>query len=294
MKRFLWIAVSAVTLTLSLNLRAESSIGSPDNSEEERKIKEEKAQAQAALITEQGDKIVPIKEDYSPDQPSISLLRHKELYIISGDPNTKGQISFRWKLFGIDRFYIGYTQLMFWDLIRKPSSPFRDINYNPEIFYRLSLKKYFFDYVDLSPFEHISNGRDGLASRSVNRAYVRINNLVNLYGLRTKFQTSLYANYTISNENPKWQDYVAFYDMKVTFENLLDRWVDDSQFSIKFFPGGRWGQRINRGSLMVDFRARILKDPAFPYLYLQYFNGYMESLLEYDQYHRSYRIGILF
>jgi hypothetical protein len=72
----------------------------------------------------------------------LSLSFYNPLYILFGnkDDQVKVQLSFKYDLFyGIINnlgLYLAYTQLMDWRLYDK-SSPFRDINFNPEVFWRL-------------------------------------------------------------------------------------------------------------------------------------------------------------
>jgi len=68
-----------------------------------------------------------------------------------------------------DGLHFAYTQRMFWDL-RARSSPFRNIDYQPELFY-LTPSATFSNGISVSGqggIRHESNGRDGAASRSIN------------------------------------------------------------------------------------------------------------------------------
>ena len=90
----------------------------------------------------------------------IQLERHKPLYFLMGRPHTKIQISFKIGLIQRVPIYLGYTQLLIGDLfVADPG--FRDVNYNPEIFYRLSLPLAD-HWIDFSPYEHESNGKGGV------------------------------------------------------------------------------------------------------------------------------------
>lgn len=83
------------------------------------------------------------------------------------------QLSGKWRVFG-SNFYLAYTQKSFWQwLNHERSSPFRESNYNPEVFYRWELDKKRFNYWALDVgAEHESNGRAFPDSRSWNRIYV--------------------------------------------------------------------------------------------------------------------------
>src|SRR3546814_15137229 len=102
-----------------------------------------------------------------------------------GDSNARFQLSFKYRLFNptdplhpefIDNLYVGYTQTSLWDL-EGDSMPFIDTTFNPSIFW-LS------DNMWTSPsqnwrlglntgVEHMSNGKSGDDSRSLNDAYLQ-------------------------------------------------------------------------------------------------------------------------
>src|SRR5690349_6212575 len=69
------------------------------------------------------------------DKDQLNIFRHNMNYFISGRPDTKVQFSFKMQVIRDWNLFFGYTQVMFWD-IPKESSPFTDVNYNPELFYR--------------------------------------------------------------------------------------------------------------------------------------------------------------
>ena len=93
------------------------------------------------------------------------------------------QFSGKWRVFGSDA-YLAYTQKSFWQWINSDqSSPFRETNYNPEVFYRWIPTAHLFNHWALDAgFEHESNGkgytppdaagRPTSLSRSWNRLYL--------------------------------------------------------------------------------------------------------------------------
>ncbi|NIW14677.1 MAG: hypothetical protein GWN31_12285, partial [Candidatus Thorarchaeota archaeon] len=92
----------------------------------------------------------------------------------------KFQFSFKVQLWekvfwGHGDLFFGYTQLSFWQLYDKDmSSPFRETNYEPEIFFKFDTD---FNVLGLRNrlitigFNHESNGRGGELSRSWNRIF---------------------------------------------------------------------------------------------------------------------------
>lgn len=115
---------------------------------------------------------------------------HKLNYIIINEPfsansQVKFQISAKFRVFegNFNYFrrnyfplYVAYTQKSFWN-VGKPSMPFEENNYNPEVFldFRLDVKlteRFRLKNFVISPYEHESNGVDGPDSRSWNRSYI--------------------------------------------------------------------------------------------------------------------------
>ena len=98
------------------------------------------------------------------------------------DTEIKFQLSFKLSLMDDlllenDHLYFGYTQLAYWQAYNNDSSsPFRETNYEPEIFWRLTRPTQRFGFssqeIDVGVV-HESNGRSQLLSRSWNRVYLR-------------------------------------------------------------------------------------------------------------------------
>jgi len=127
-----------------------------------------------------GDKVDP--DAYAILSEARGLNTHRPMYLYpatyadefhGGETEMVFQLSGKWRVFGSD-FYLAYTQKSFWQWVNNDkSSPFRETNYAPEIFYRWEFDKKRFNYwsVDLG-VEHESNGRSFPDSRSWNRVYV--------------------------------------------------------------------------------------------------------------------------
>ncbi|MET0270016.1 MAG: phospholipase A [Sphingomonas sp.] len=136
---------------------------------------------------------------FNPDPPAAkpdtgnaflgNLSSYTPIYAVYG-PGTNSdariQIGFKYQLFGsagavgeggpwVNGVHFGYSQRIFWDLGKK-SSPFRNVEYLPELFYLLPARPVGGDGLQLGAqagIRHESNGRDGLDSRSVNTIYVQ-------------------------------------------------------------------------------------------------------------------------
>lgn len=185
-------------------------------------------------------------------------------------------------------FYFGYTQLSFWQLYNsdflgsKASAPFRETNYEPEIgldltthaqIAGLEVRKVRFSFI------HQSNGQGGLRSRSWNRL-----------ALQTAFGSGRFAGalrgwYRIpearaTDDNPDIVDYLGYGDLTLAYK------LDDGLLSATIHNNL---QRQNRGSIELDYSFPINKHLK---AYAQYFNGYGESLIDYNRSISRFGIGI--
>lgn len=188
-----------------------------------------------------------------------------------------------------DSLHVGFTLKSFWQVYNSElSAPFRETNYNPEIFYTMPLefKSRGADTALRFGLEHESNGRSQLQSRSWNRVYTQIFYAKNNYLISLKpwyrlpEDTKDYAGDPSGDDNPDIDDYMGYFELngvltsgKLEFSTMLRNNLRDENYGALelglSFP--LWG-RI-RG-------------------YAQYFNGYGESLIDYN--HRVERFGLGF
>lgn len=229
---------------------------------------------------------------------------HEPIYMLFGiDPaSAKFQLSFKYRLFSknaplaqkwedIPRFHFAYTQTSFWDL-ESTSKPFEDNNYKPELLYyreRIPLPQCF-EWISRFNFQygvqHESNGRDGEFTRSLNIAYIRPELVFgspgdNQFQLSPKFW--LYVGDL--EENPDIAEYRGYMDFFAKYGK-----ADDMQLSCN----ARVGSKFDKGSLQLDFSyplKKLFRDNLDLFLQVQYFTGYGESLLRYDEKSTRVRVG---
>lgn len=248
-------------------------------------------------------------EDLTADfQPFLkNLSTYKPVYFLFGvDPGlekTRFQISFKYRLFDfkeegflkenlsvLEKIHLGYTQQSFWDL-ESESAPFKDSRYMPEFFFLE-------DKIDLNlpwvsgfgfqtGFQHESNGRDGINSRSTNYAYLQpIITFLPRGTTHLIFSPKVWTYLGNDNDtNPDLVDYRGYFDLEVKIGNpeglalgTLYRqgkkgitWQGDLSYPINQLP-------LLNGFLDV-------------YLHAQYSSGYAETLLEYNQRNDVFRLG---
>jgi phospholipase A1 len=231
------------------------------------------------------------------DEPPLS--EEDPIYFVVGGQDgwdARFQLSFKYRLFDpasgygaeapwLVGFYFGYTQTSFWDL-SSDSKPFRDTSYRPSFFWKWDRTdaQTWVDSVRFG-FEHESNGRGGVDSRSVNTVFVRPEwRWQTESGGDVEFTPKLYV-YLSKEENPDIQQYRGFAD-----------------FRLRHDSGGLWittaVARLGtdaKGSLLMDMsrRMRDMKvGPLSGYLHLQYFNGWGESILDYNVRSWNVRVGL--
>jgi phospholipase A1/A2 len=200
--------------------------------------------------------------------------------------NARFQLSFKYRLFdpssgfGAEQpwlvgFYFGYTQSSLWDLSAE-SKPFRDTSYRPSFFWKWQ-RADDAGWIDAARvgFEHESNGQGGDISRTINTLFMRPEWRWSVgRGGEFEFTPKFYA-YLSSGENPDIAQYRGYVDWRVRHD-----------------AGGQWittavarAGTAGKGSLLVDMSRRtrdIRVGPLSGYLHLQFFNGYGESIVDYN------------
>lgn len=224
------------------------------------------------------------------------LTSYRPIYLLFGnkDDQVKGQLSFKYDPFFsiINNFglYLAYTQLMNWRFYDK-SSPFRDVNFNPEVFWRVESQKNVFGNVDLGPldyvqlglFEHKSNGKDGDKSRSWNRSSLQFQISVGKtfnFGINIKYFVMIIP--TIEKTNRDIQQYIGSWEAIVFFKHLktFDK-LGFGEVYVRFGAGGGPnGFNFYKGwqEYGIIFPSLLLQIRP----YVQVFHGYGEFLLDYN------------
>jgi phospholipase A1 len=177
-----------------------------------------------------------------------------------------------------DALYFGFTLQSYWQVYNADSAPFRETNYQPELFYMrpLNWKVAGGDTGLVLGVEHQSNGRRDILSRSWNRTYGAF-----LWADKN-LAMSLRAWYRIpedeeDDDNPDIDDYMGNFEYKASY-----KWR-------RMIYSGMLRQNFSEGNGAVELGMSF---PLYGRLngFVQYFNGYGESLVDYD--HNVERIGL--
>jgi len=227
---------------------------------------------------------------------------YEPFYFIAGtkSPNAKFQISFMYQLLNeegplatkvpaLKGFNLAYTQTSLWDW-NGASAPFFDTSYKPEFLYAWQRvaggQPPDWYQLDLQGgLKHESNGKDGADSRSMNTAYFRPTlTLGRDDGLQLTLQPRAWVYLGDLSDNPDITDYRGYVDLRT-----IVGWKRGVQLSAL----GRMGKDANHGSLQLDLTYPMMRIFGSFSLYLdaQYFTGYGDSLLEYNQRSEAFRVG---
>lgn len=228
-----------------------------------------------------------------PDRKLVQIYQYKPMYFLMGHPNTKIEVSFRVELDRLIPLYLGYTQLMMWELLRK-SPYFSDVDYNPEVFYRISLGGQD-HWLDLGGFEHESNGKGGADERSWDRSYVRYH-----ASFRMRAQTRLLWNvkawvpYDYIRFNPDLLEHRGLWETEVTLIDFIAPSFEGAALKFRLYPGGRSFTHPLKGGQELTFRVKTITEASLLSYVAQIFHGYAENLRESRTSSWSFRAGIGF
>lgn len=221
---------------------------------------------------------------------SNAISPHEPIYFDLGNKggrNARFQISLKYRLFTpddpanpefIDSLYLGYTQTSLWDLA-SDSLPFVDTSFKPSLFWR---RDALWQAQDRQLFlglaggvEHESNGKGGDESRSLNFAYIQPEFNYRLSHGSTLSFTPRIKSYFGTSNNPDYADYAGYVDWKL-------RWAQDNGLILTgLYRHGRSGNHSTQLEAAWPLKRTFLNMNG--YLHVQYFQGYGQTLLGYNQ-----------
>lgn len=180
------------------------------------------------------------------------------------------------------KLYAAYTNTSWWQAYNSDESrPFRETNHEPEFFLNLpaniKIGSWELDNLALG-ISHISNGRSGDFSRTWNRIYAEVlaSNERNILRFRP------WVSISNMNDNPD-----------------IEEFRGRAEIGGRHFRGNHIFNWQVRHTLDDKNRASIEADWSFPLrsredlrFFVQYFDGYGESLIDYNR--KSRRLGLGF
>ncbi|CAM2159566.1 phospholipase A1/A2 [Paraburkholderia tropica] len=216
----------------------------------------------------------------------------------NGDTTARFQLSFKYRIIMpddlrskgfFDNLYFAYTQNSIWDL-SATSAPFRDTSYMPQLFYYIpdtGWKSDWFTRMGIAAgVGHESNGQSGAASRGINIVFVRPTwEFGNVDDYHVTVSPKLYY-YLSKSDNEDIADYRGYMDLLIKYGSP-DGW----QLATTLRKGTKHGYGSVDAQLTYPL-SRLISSKWGGYLWIGYFNGYGEDLLDYNQrQHWVARIG---
>lgn len=230
--------------------------------------------------------LLPIAYTDSPNEAPFPSLKEGEF----NNTEVKFQVSTRLKisdnLFHRDLdLWFGYTQKTFWQLYNKHlSAMFRETDYKPEMWFSFSTHFDVFGLnnriIDLG-VTHESNGREDPLSRSWNRVFARFSLVRDDFALVLTPWIRM-PETASRDDNPDIEDYAGRGEVRMIWKTRKHVFATVVR--------NNFDASHNRGSVELSW--------AFPISgslngLLQYFSGYGESLVDYDQHMRRISLGIV-
>jgi phospholipase A1 len=279
------VTVWCLLLASPLGLRAEEQTDTARDklSALDRRIQiERETRYQPFVITpHKPNYILPISYNSTPNNAPIDVAQEGEL----DNYEVKFQFSMKFSiaenLFGENgSLQFAYTNLSFWQAYNESaSSPFRETVHEPELFLILPNEWTFLgakNRLIQVGVVHQSNGRSGAQSRSWNRVYA---DFIFQYG---DFYLSLKPWYRFGaigvDDNPDIETYLGHGELRLAYakgEQTVSLMLRNNL------------QSPNYGALELNWSFPMSRRVKW---FLQYFNGYGESLIDYNA--RTHRVGI--
>lgn len=233
--------------------------------------------------------ILPVTYTKSPSSRSVDELNTQNI----DNFEAKYQISVKFPVYlkeqELTGVYFGFTAVSYWQVYNTDvSKPFRETNYEPEVFYNWQLDYQLWgfqvDQLQLG-LNHQSNGQSSQTSRSWNRLFANVvfSDASAYYYLkawyRIKEELKTHPFDSVGDDNPDITRFLGHGEIGVGTQlgsfNLLAKLRNNLRTS------------NNKGSIELNFSYSINSQYD---LLIQYFNGYGDSLIEYN--HHQQRVGV--
>ncbi|WP_420591591.1 phospholipase A [Bacterioplanoides sp.] len=186
------------------------------------------------------------------------------------------------------RLEVGYTNRSFWQAYNdKISKPFRETNHEPELMLSWRPKHIkWIEHAGLS-LNHQSNGQTSSLSRSWNRLILEGASVVgkSIWVVRAWWRIPEERKGDpfdpSDNDNPDIDDYMG--PGELYYLRVMDK------HTLSVMARNNFNFDENRGAVQLDWSFPLTKRLKG---YVQYFNGYGESLIDYNRYQERFGIGI--
>jgi outer membrane phospholipase A len=261
---------------------------------------------EAATVAQPGNQTnVALMSTNRPSRTALAkffdnhLSPYEPIYFLAGNyPAAEFQLSLKFQLFDFTNsyavatnLYFAYTQTSYWDLFSSDPS-FFDTSYKPSVFlYFPELlsredKSIVFDLQGGA--EHESNGRGGPMERSIYSAYLQPRITFGRPGhLQFALQPRAWTYFLVGPNNPDIAEFRGYADLHafLTLKSDPNSWAN-FQVETRF----RIGDGGAHPGVQVDARYKF---PHFnPTIDVQYFEGYGQTLRQYNKEAHGLRVGL--
>jgi phospholipase A1 len=238
--------------------------------------------------------LLPVTYNPDPNMEPFTEDAAENHYTLN-NAEAKFQISFKfpiwYNVFGDNgHLFFAYTNQSYWQVYNKDiSSPFRETNHEPEVFMLFnndwkigSITNSFWGFGAV----HQSNGKSGSLSRSWNRLYGTMIFDAGPLAFSTKIwwripeDEKTDPNQAHGDDNPDIEEYIG----RAEFVGVYG--IDEHRLTLTLKTNL---QDIDRGSAELTWSYPIAGNLRF---YTQYFNGYGESLIDYNYHNQRIGIGV--
>ncbi|MCR4297746.1 MAG: phospholipase A [Gallionella sp.] len=203
--------------------------------------------------------------------------------------NARYQLSFKYRIFdeestpaqwlpALGKLHFGYTQTAVWDM-GVDSKPFHDTSYRPSLFWqkRLDESEAMPRYLRVG-YEHESNGKDGINSRSIDLAYIQPAWRADFNDGKSLIFAPRFHSYLDKTDNPDIAHFRGYADWLLRYGDER-AWILSGRLR-----AGTAGHTSTQLDISVPFRKPLFARTG-GFLHLQLFSGYGETVLDYNQRH---------
>lgn len=184
--------------------------------------------------------------------------------------------------------FAAYTVNSYWQLYNSEySSPFRETNHEPEFWMQIRPEWSIFGFhntVNFLGINHMSNGQGDSLSRSWNRIFAGFTfareNLAFIIRPWVRIEEDIE-----DDDNPDITDYYGHGDLRLAYKY--------KKHTLSLMTRNNLESGFSRGAVELGWSFPFFR---YPFLkgYVQYFSGYGESLVDYDNYANTIGLGLQF
>ncbi len=239
--------------------------------------------------------ILPLSYNSSPNFPPFrNYARKMDKAEVKFQVSLKGPV-YKGVFNGYGDLYAAYTNISWWQAYNKElSSPFRETNHEPELFMVFPMQTAVLGMtfsLAMVGISHQSNGRSGDLSRSWNRLYA------NVLLERGDFVFSIKPWYRLK-EDKKDPNEPGYPNVKGDDNPDIAKYMGHGELRFGYKIGThQFGMMVRNNLRSSNNKGAVQLDWTLPLGdmfrgYIQYFNGYGESLVDYNASSNRISIGL--